>query len=67
METWQLPPFFVKDVRHALEEEHAEDVFLVFGRVHGAAQDVGGFHQEGFELGEGDALLHYACSGADGG
>lgn len=44
----------VKDIGHALEKEHPEDIFLLLGRMHGAAQNVGGFHQEGFELGEGD-------------
>ena len=35
---------FVKDVGHALEEEHAKDVLFVLGGIHRAAQDVGGFH-----------------------
>ena len=52
----QRPAFLVEDIGHALEEEHAEDVLLVFGRVHRAAQDVGGFHEEAFELGEGDLV-----------
>lgn len=46
----------IEDVRHALEEEHPEDVFLVLGGVHFAAKDVGGFVKEPFELAERDFL-----------
>lgn len=52
----QRPPLLVEDVGHALEEQHDEDVLLVFGGIHAAAQDVGGFHQERFELREGDLV-----------
>ena len=37
-----------------LQEQHAEDVFLEFGSIHLAAQDIGGLEQVAFELGEGE-------------
>ncbi len=47
-------------VGHALEEQHAEDVFLVLGGIHLAAQDVAGLEQQVFEFGEGE-LGHGGC------
>ena len=44
----------IEDVGHALEEQQAEYVLLVLAGVHLAAQDVGGLHEEAFELGESD-------------
>lgn len=46
----------VKGVGQTLQEQHAEDVILVFRRVHVAAQDIGGFPQEGFKLLQADLL-----------
>ena len=40
-----------KDVGAALEEQHAEDVFLELRGVHFAAQDVGGGEEVAFKLG----------------
>ena len=37
-----------------LEKEHAEDVFLELAGVHLAAQDVGGFEEVAFKLGQGE-------------
>ena len=42
----QLLALLVEEVREPLQEEHAEDVFLVFRRVHVAAQVVAGAEQE---------------------
>jgi len=44
----------LKDVGGTLEEEHAEDVLLVLGGVHLAAQDVGRFEEVALELGQGE-------------
>ena len=44
---------FVEDVRHTLQEQHTEDVFLVLRRIHLAAQNIRGFHEVAFELSEG--------------
>jgi hypothetical protein len=40
-----------KHIVGAFEKEHPEDVFLVFGRVHLAAQNVGGGEEMAFEPG----------------
>ena len=37
-------------------------VLLVPRRVHAAAQDIGGFHQEGFELRKGDLVGRHVIS-----
>lgn len=34
---------FLEGIRQALQEHHAEDVILVLGCIHIAAQDIGGF------------------------
>ena len=47
----------VEHVGAALEEQHAEDVFLELRGVHLAAQDVGGLEEVAFELGEGQGHL----------
>jgi hypothetical protein len=47
----------IEEVTAALQEQDAEDVFLVLGRVHVAAQLVAGLEEEGGELCEGE-LLH---------
>ena len=57
----------VEFVRKALEEQHPEDEFLELGRIHLAAQNVGGFEEEAFELRKGDFCLfhvskHHKCT-----
>ena len=49
---WSFLAPLIEHVGTALEKEHSKDVFLEFGRVHLAAQDVGGFKQVAFELGQ---------------
>lgn len=43
----------LEHVGAALEEQHAEDVYLELGGVHLAAQDVGGLEQVALQLGQG--------------
>ena len=43
-------PALVERVGTAFEEQHAEDVFLEFGGVHLAAQNVGGGEQVPLKL-----------------
>ena len=50
----ELFPFPVELVGQAFQEQHPEDELLELRGVHLTAQDVGGFEQEGFELGQGD-------------
>ena len=57
----QLLALAVELVGQALQKEHPEDEFLELRSVHLAAQDIRGFEEEGFELGEGDLF-----SGQDG-
>ena len=52
----------VEDIGHALEEEQAEDVFLVFGGVHLAAQHIGGLHQKAFELRQRDLAARHVVT-----
>lgn len=47
----------VELIGQALDEQHAENEFFELAGVHLAAQDVGGFEEEAFELGEGDFFL----------
>ena len=48
----------VEPVRQPLQEQHAEDVFLVLRGVHVAAKVVAGTEQETGELAEGELLGH---------
>jgi hypothetical protein len=41
----------LENVGGVFEEQHAEDVLLVLGGIHLAAQDVGRFEEVAFELG----------------
>jgi hypothetical protein len=41
-------------IGEAFNEQHAENVFLVFGGVHLPAQDIGRFEKVCFKLGEGE-------------
>ncbi len=54
---FELLPLAVKFVRHPLDKEHAEDIFLEFGGIHLASQDIRGFEQEVFKLFKGDFFL----------
>ena len=38
------------DVRYVLQEQHHQDVILVFGRVHGAAERVTGFPEDAVDF-----------------
>jgi hypothetical protein len=42
----------IEQVAGALEEQHAEDVFLVLAGIHVAAQVIAGRQQQAFEAGE---------------
>ena len=44
----------LEDIRAALQEEHAEDVFLELRGVHAPAQDVGGLEEVPLQLVEGE-------------
>ncbi len=50
----QLLALLVEEIAHPFQEQHAEDVFLVFGRIHVPAQVVAGAEQETRELAEGE-------------
>jgi len=50
----ETTPLEIELVGEALDEEQAEDKFLELRGIHFAAQDVGGFEKEAFELGESD-------------
>jgi predicted naringenin-chalcone synthase len=50
----ELLALAVEFVREALQKKQAEDEFLELRGVHLATQNVGGFEEEAFELGEGD-------------
>jgi hypothetical protein len=54
----QLTDALLEHVVEALEEQQAEDVVLEVRRVDGAAQDVGGLPEPGFEGVEGELLCH---------
>jgi hypothetical protein len=47
-------PLLVEKIGEPLQEEHAEDVFLVFRGIHVAAQVVAGAEQEAGKLAEGE-------------
>ena len=47
--------FLVMHIGDAFEEEQGEDIGLEVGRIHRSAEDIGGFPEVGFQLGEGDA------------
>ncbi len=49
----------IDDVIDAIQEEHTEDIFLVFGGVHVAAQDVAGFEKQAFQVGERELLFFH--------
>src|SRR5690606_30266105 len=52
----ELDDFLASLLEHvgaAFEEEHSEDVLLEFGGIHLSAQDVGGFEEVAFKLGQG--------------
>ena len=49
----ELLAFLVEEVAEPLQEQHAEDVFLVLRGVHVAAQVVAGAEEEAGELAEG--------------
>ena len=51
-------PGLIESIRQALQEHHAENVVLELGRIHVAAQDIGGFPEKGFKLLQGDTLGH---------
>ena len=48
----QTPARLLERVRHALDEQHAEDELFVLGGGHLAAQDVRGPEEEALQLGE---------------
>ena len=48
----KLLAFLIEQIAQPLQEEHAEDVFLVFGSIHVAAQVVAGAEQEAGKLGK---------------
>jgi hypothetical protein len=54
----ELVPLLVEEVGKAFQEEHTEDVFLVFRGVHVSAQVVTGTKQEAGKLAEGEFLRH---------
>jgi hypothetical protein len=47
-----LLALLVEEIAHALQEEHAENVFLVLGGVHVAAEVVAGLERELLKLAE---------------
>ena len=55
---FELLALLVEEVAEPLQKQHAEDVFLVFGCVHIAAQVIAGTKQETRELAEGE-LGHF--------
>jgi hypothetical protein len=48
----QVLSLLIEEVAHPLQEEHAENVFFVLGRIHVPAQVVAGAEQEAGELAE---------------
>ena len=50
----KLLALLVEQIAHPFQEEHAEDVFLVFGCIHVPAQIVAGTEQEAGQLTEGE-------------
>jgi hypothetical protein len=56
----QLLLLLVEEVAQALQEKHAEDVFLVFRGIHVAAEIVAGAEEEAGELAEGEFGGHGA-------
>jgi hypothetical protein len=44
----------IKEIAHPFQEEHAEDVFLVLGRIHVSAQVVAGAEEQAGQLAEGE-------------
>src|SRR5690606_25114313 len=48
----QFIPTFIEQVTGTLEEQHAEDIFLVFAGIHAATQVVTGAQEQGFEMGK---------------
>ena len=54
----ELLALLIEEIAQPLQEQHAEDVFLVLRGIHVAAQVVAGAEQEAGELAEGE-LGHY--------
>ena len=54
--------FTVELVGQPFQEQQPEDKLLELRSIHLAAQNVGGFEQEGFELSQGDFFSHLSTS-----
>ena len=50
----ELLALLIEEIAQPLQEQHAEDVFLVLRGIHVAAQVVAGAEQEAGELAEGE-------------
>ncbi len=57
-EEYQIPKLNRNQVAESFFSSPKEERIRLFRCIHTAAQDVGGFPQEGFKLLKGDSLVH---------